>query len=584
MHIKARLFKLISNDPGTRYARKVVNGEIIAGKKVITACNRHLRDLENDKLDYIYLPERAEIAVKFMEILPDISTGKPVKLAEFQLFIVYSLFGWYRKDNNALRRFNKALISMARKNGKSALISGIAIFEFLAGKYPLQNRQIYCTAQSREQASIVFNMVVQRLDGLLAQSEAIRKSVRKVRNEINHNPSYSVLKPLSKETGNINGLAPTLSILDEYGASRDNSMMEVLESGTILQPNVLTLIISTAYFDLNSPMYTQEYKYGEKILNGDAEDDNYFVLVYEQDDEEEIYNESMWIKSNPLLEVTSIKETLIRNLRKRFKESVAKNDLLGLIVKNFNMWKQAAENSFLPIKEWQACETEPINIYGRDVFFGLDLSRTDDITALYYIIPLENAKFYIDGHSFIATVGGLEAKSQRDKIDYEMLIQRGYATKTNLNSGFINIDQVLDYAVKLITDNNLNVQAFCYDSWNIANFLSEWEKLYPDMDIPFIEVRQDYKNLSEPIKQFRFGVYERKILHSNNPLLNIAVNNAIVKYDNNANVMLDKKKNREKIDPIVATITAFAEAKDYEYQDMDIRQIEAYILSDDFGF
>ncbi|MGY0692978.1 terminase large subunit [Virgibacillus sp. FSP13] len=572
------------NDPGTQYARKVVNGEILAGKKVMKACKRHLNDLENENLNYVYLPERAEIAVKFMEILPDISTGKPVKLAQFQKFIVYSLFGWYRKDNNDLRRFNKALISMARKNGKSALISGIAIFEFLAGKHPIQNRQIYCTAQSREQASIVFNMVVQRLDGLLAQSEQIRNSVRKVRNEINHNPSYSVLKPLSKETGGINGLAPTLSILDEYGASKDNSMMEVLESGSMLQPNMLTLIISTAYFDLNSPMYTQEYKYGEKILNGDTENENYFILVYEQDDEEEIYNEEKWIKSNPLLEVEAIKETLIRNLRKRVSESIAKNDLLGLIVKNFNMWKQGAENSFLPVKEWQACETDPINIYGRDIFLGLDLSRIDDITALYYVIPLENDKFYIDGHSFIATAGGLEAKSRRDKIDYEMLIERGYATQTNLKSGFININQVVDYAARLITENNLNVQAFCYDSWHIANFLGEWEKYYPDLDIPFIEVPQNYKYLSEPIKQFRFGVYERKILHTNNPLLNIAVNNAVMKYDNNANIMLDKQKNREKIDPIVATITGFSEARNYEYQGMDIKQIEAYILSDDFGF
>src|SRR5690625_2387873 len=473
---------------------------------------------------------------------------------------------------------------MARKNGKSFLISGPAIFEFLAGKHPIQNRQIYCTAQSREQASIVFNMVVQRLDGLLAQSEQIRKSVRKVRNEINHNPSYSVLKPLSKETGNVNGLAPTLSILDEYGASNTNEMMEVLESGTMLQPNALTLIISTAYFDLNSPMYTQEYKYGEKIISGDVNNENYFVLVYEQDKEKEVYDESMWVKSNPLLEVESIKETLVRNLRSRVSESIAKNDLLGLIVKNFNMWKQGAVNSFLPAKEWQACEASPINIYGRDVFLGLDLSRTDDLTALYFIYPLEDNKFYVDGHSFVATVEGLEAKSRRDKIDYEALIQKGYATETNLKSGFINIDQVIEHAANMIIKNNLNVQAFCYDSWHIANFLSEWEKRYDNLDIPFIEVPQNYKFLSEPIKHFRFNVYERKILHSNNPLLNIAVNNAIVKYDNNANVLLDKQKNREKIDPIVATVTAFAEAKDYEYQGMDIKQIEEYILSDDFGF
>src|SRR5699024_11110239 len=156
--------------------------------------------------------------------------------------------GWYRKDNTDLRRFNKAMVSMARKNGKSYLISGLAIYEFLAGKHPKQNRQIYCTAQSREQASIVFNMVVQRLDGLLSKSESIRIDVHSVRNVITQNSSYSVLKPLSKDTGNIIGLAPTLSILDEYGASNTNEMMEVLESGAMLQPNLLTLIISTAYF------------------------------------------------------------------------------------------------------------------------------------------------------------------------------------------------------------------------------------------------------------------------------------------------------------------------------------------------
>src|SRR5699024_8348955 len=249
----------------------------------------------------------------------------------------------------------------------------------------------------------------------------------------------------------------------------------------------------------------------------------------------------------------------------RFSESVAKNDLLGLKVKNFNIWMQGAENSFLPIKEWRACEAEPINKYGRDVFLGLDLSRTGDLTALYEIYPDENNKFHLDGHSFVASVEGLEAKSQRDKIDYNMLIDKGYATKTNLKSGFININQVVDYAANLIIENNLNVQAFCYDSWHIANFISEWEKNYPELEIPFIEVPQNYKYLSEPIKQFIFNVYERKIQHSNNPLLNIAVNNAVIKYDNNANMMLDKKKNREKIDPIIATITAFSEAKDYEY-------------------
>src|SRR5699024_4004272 len=101
-------------DKGSQYALALVNKKIIAGDKVIKACKKHLNDLErmyDDDFDYVYLPEKADYAVQFMEMLPDISTGEATHLADFQLFIGYSLYGWYRKDNHDLRRFNKALIS-----------------------------------------------------------------------------------------------------------------------------------------------------------------------------------------------------------------------------------------------------------------------------------------------------------------------------------------------------------------------------------------------------------------------------------------------------------------------------------------
>src|SRR5699024_10681091 len=178
-------------------------------------------------------------------------------------------------------------------------------------------RQIYCTAQNREQAHIVFDYVSQRLDGLLSKSKTIRNQTKKVRNEIKNLSDYSILKPLSRDTTNLNGLAPTLSILDEYGGAKTNDMLEVMESGALLQPNLLTIIISTAYFDLNAPMYSIEYKHCEKILNEEVEQENYFVLIYELDKEKEIYDESKWEKANPLLSVDSIHDTLMTNLRNR---------------------------------------------------------------------------------------------------------------------------------------------------------------------------------------------------------------------------------------------------------------------------
>lgn len=578
-------------DRGTRYALDVVNGKIIAGKKVIKACQRHLKNLkqqESDDFNYVYLPDKADVAVRFMEMLPDISTGKPVPLADFQAFIVFSLYGWYRKDNHELRRFNKALISMARKNGKSALISSMAIYELLAGKYPELNRQVYCTAQNREQAHIVFDYVSQRLDGLLSKSKAIRNQTKKVRNEIKNLSDYSILKPLSRDTTNLNGLAPTLSILDEYGGAKTNEMLEVMESGAMLQPNLLTIIISTAYFDLNAPMYSIEYKHCEKILNEEVEQENYFVLIYELDKEKEIYDESKWEKANPLLSVDSIHDTLMTNLRNRVDEKVQQNDLLGLIVKTFNMWKQGSNESFIPSKEWEANAVDPntINIQGSDAYIGLDLSRVADITALNFIIPLSDEQFYTFSHSFVSNVVDINQKAQQDKIDYPLFIDNGYMTLSDTASGFISYTQVINKLFEIVNKYDLNVVSIQYDEWGADKFLLEYEQLAKDTkfaDIPFINVPQNYKSLSPVIKEFQMKVYERNIKHDNSPLTNIAINNAVVRYDNNRNILIDKSKQRNKIDNLIAMIISFAEARFHEYKDNN-KITEDYIMSSDFSF
>src|SRR5690625_4727340 len=112
----------------------------------------------------------------------------------------------------------------------------------------------------------------------MSKSIAIRQRKKKAHSEINHIPSYSVLKPLSKDTSNLDGFNPTLGILDEYHQSKDDSMMEILESGMIQQPNGLIVIISTAGFNLNYPMY-QEYEYAKKILNSEEDNENYSTLI-----------------------------------------------------------------------------------------------------------------------------------------------------------------------------------------------------------------------------------------------------------------------------------------------------------------
>ena len=116
-----------------------------------------------------------------------------------------------------------------------------------------------------------------------------------------------------------------------------------------------------------------------------------------------------------------------------------------------------------------------------------------------------------------------------------------------------------------------------YDPWSANSLVA---KLEADTDYPLIEVAQNYKNLSPALKQFKLDVFEKLILHNGNPNLNLAINNAITKSDNNGNIILDKQTNRNKIDPIVALTTGYTMAMHYEWDN----GMEDYILSDDFGF
>ena len=562
-------------DSITNYAKDVLRGNILASSLVIKQCERHLRDIKHhDK--YEWHPKRAEKVIKFIEMLPDPKTGQPNKLAGFQKFIVGSLYGWL--DHYGNRRYQKAYISMARKNGKSILVAGIALFEFIFGKNPKYGRQIYCAANAKDQARIVWNMIRKQLVAVQGQSDWLKQlaKITESKYEIFSNEDESIVKPLSKDTSSLDGFEPYVGILDEYHEAKDNKMLEVLESGQMQLTSPLTIIISTAGFHLNGPMY-KEYLYLKRILLNDEPNDNYFTFIAEQDKESEVQNEDMWVKSNPLISVDSQRDILVRNLQKRVDEGNAKNDLSKIMVKNFNIWQNAGSDGYIKQQDWLACkDDQPFNPRGREVYIGLDLSRRDDLTAVGFVYPLENDKRFVDSHVFVGHKGGLQAKSERDKIDYERLVKTNKATLTNTSSGIISEQQVFDWLIDYIESNKLDVQGVLYDPWNAANMIVKFE----NYNYQLIEVKQNYLNLSETLKQFRLDVYENKIIHDGNPNLMLAINNAVTKFDNNGNILLDKKINREKIDPLVAVTTAYTRAQHHEQNN----SLEEYILSDDFGF
>lgn len=552
-------------DDAYKYCVMVLSGTFVTCKDTRLACIRHLKDIkrsiEDNDFNYVYKPKRAKKVIKFIEALPD-TKGKFHKLAMFQKFIISMVRGWF--DENDYLRFNKAFISMARKGGKSLLVSGLVLYSFLFDREPSEGRQIFCAANDKKQASIVFNMVAKQLMYFVSQVPELKKDVKKVRELLQHNKDGSYVMPLSRDTGAVDGFEPFLAVIDEYHAAKTNEMLELIQSGQGNLLQSLIFIISTAGFNLNAPMYTDEWPYAKEILTGNYHDEQYFAIIFEQDSEEEWQNKAMWAKSNPLInESDDLKEQIEDFLQKRVDEATQKGTMFRVLVKNFNYWMQASEESYLDFNDWKKNETE-FDIKGTKAYVGLDLSRADDLTAVSFIhLDEVNKEYYVTSHSFVGTKGGLQAKIERDLIDYRQMSQHGYCTLTNLQSGIINSNQVLDYIEKYIIENNLDVQAICYDPHAIHGFIAEIEKR--NWRYELIEIRQGAMTLSNPVIDFRLKVIDGKVKHHKNPLLDTAVKNAISKNVNDS-VMIEKKINREKIDPLMSTIFAYVIASEYEWE------------------
>lgn len=562
------------------YAEKVISGEILAGKKVKLAAKRFINDLErqeDDDFEYYFDNERANKVIGFMEILPDPKTMQAYPLADFQRFIIGNMYGWWRKDDNSKRRFRKGMLSMARKNGKSILISGVALYEFLLGNSPAFSRQIFCTANDKKQANIVFTMIKKRLNSLRSRDGDTKRGTKVVRDEIRNLDDYSYVRALSKDTGTVDGFEPHIGILDEYAASKTTEMMELLESGQALLDNSLIMIISTAGFDLNAPMHTVEYPYATKVLKGDIVDDTYFAYIAEQDSVDEVEDPKNWIKSNPILAVDALNDQVNGYLQKRWTEAKEKGTKNAVLVKNFNMWRQAEEDSYMDVETWKEAEIEPIDITGQRVWFGIDVGKSSDLYAISWLIPQEGY-WYANSYAFVATKYGLDAKIKADRLDYRRLQDLGQCEITELESGIIDVERVYQWLDDFITQNDLDVQGICFDPAQYGSLLTQIEKNHPEWEQ--ISIRQGTLTLSMPTKQFRDDVLDHRIKHPNNEILSGAIANAVLKSDNNG-VRIDKNKYANKIDALDALLDAYAVCF---REDIDNYLTSEDILNSDFGF
>lgn len=541
---------LAHSEAATQYARDVSKGTVPACKWTIAACQRHLDDLDrsqSESFPYRYDPEKGGRACVFIELLPHVDgtwDSEKIQLLPWQKFILCSIYGWVSKTSD-LRRFTRAYVAVPRKNGKSTLAAGIALYATTADGE--KGAQVYCAASTMRQAMYVFAPAKRMAED---SPELFKRLGLQVNAQSLVVPkSNSRFVALCSKPGD--GGGASTFICDEYHEHDTNELFDAITRGMGARRQPLTFVITTAGSNIAGPCYEYESDI-KRILDGSISRDRTFGIIYGIDDEDDWTSVDAAKKANPSWGVSVIEDTYLTELEEAVQNASKQNSFK---TKRLNVWCNAAV-AFFNMQKWNALADSSLHeedFAGEDCIIGLDLASKLDLCATVKLFRREQEReehFYLFCHSYLpdAQVGKAE------NAHYQKWSSDGYLTATPgdiTDYEFIRKDIVADIS-------SFNVREVAFDQHESALLTQLLEK---ETEAILTEIPQKVTHLSEPLKWMQALIEDGRLHHAGDPVLSWAVSNLIAKEDANENVFPRKAKYELKIDPVSATLNALSRAR-----------------------
>lgn len=493
--------------------------------------------------------------------------GKRFKLRRFQKDFIRSVYS--EKDGKRIVR--RAILSMARKNGKTMLTAALSLVHLIGPERTI-NGEIYSAANDREQASIVFRYAAQlvRAESDLQQYVKIIDSTKTMLAM----GTGSVYRAVSAEAGTKFGLNPTVVIYDELAQSKDRALYDALDTSMAARSEPLFIVIST---QSNDPQHILSQLIDDGMRGHDP---TTICHLYAVDDEAEnvFTNEKLWKNANPALgdfrSLPEMRTAAKRAIRMPTFEASFRNLYLNQRVN--------AESPLIPRAEWLACKGDAIIPLGSPIYLGLDLSGKTDLTALVGVSDGEQDRI---AAWFWKPQALLIEHEKRDRVPYTVWKAQGFIEATPGNA--IQYDWVAARLAQIVKD--YRVLGLAFDRWRIADLLAamskigleayidttkppepsgdaaadarerqKWEQLSRARDnaLRMVPWGQGYKDMTPAIENLETSVADRRFVHDGHPVLTWNAANAITISDPAGNRKLDKSATRFRIDGIVACTMA----------------------------
>lgn len=497
---------------------------------------------EEETHTYIFDEKKALRPIHFIERYCKQSkakwAGKNIKLELWQKAFIEAAFGFIDKDTG-FRKYNKVALYVARKNGKSTLVSGLS--NYMLTKDHEGGAEIYALANTRDQAKIVWKESAR----MIKKSPALNKRIRCLVSEICYDATDSIFKPLASDSDNLDGLNAHFVAADEVHAWKDANLIDVTYDSMSARTQPMFLEVSTMG-TVRQGAFDREYDYFSKLILNQLPvlDETTLAIIYELDDPKEWQDPESWIKANPGL--GTIKDA--SKLRNKVNKAINDPNLVSnLLCKDFNV-RQTDTQSWLTFDDLNN-EKEYDDFRNCYCIGGCDLSSTTDLTCAT-LLGFKNNELMVKQMYFIPA-NSIQKKIDDDEIPYDKWIERDLVR----TSGDSKIDyhDVTNWFVEQVEKFDLRPLWIGYDKWSASYWCEDMKNVGFDM----VEVRQGAQTMSVPMKQMKADLMDKKINYNNNPVLKWCLSNTTIKQDENDNIRPVKKQSRQRIDGTVSLIDAY---------------------------
>ncbi len=559
-----------------QYARDVVRGKNVACQFVIQACQRHLDDLMAEKsksFRYRFDKDLAERAAKFIQLLPH-TKGEwafkrmPITLEPWQLFVICCAFGWVNKGSR-LRRFREVYTEIPRKNGKSAISAGVALYCFACDNE--FGAEVYSGATTEKQAWEVFRpaRLMCKRTPMLTEAFGIEVNA----SNMNRPEDGARFEPLIGNPGD--GSSPHCAVVDEYHEHATDALYTTMLTGMGARRQPLMWAITTAGYNIEGPCYDKRREVIE-MLNGSVPNDELFGIIYTVDEGDDWTNPQVLEKANPNIGVSVYREFLLSQ-QQRAKNNARLANVFK--TKHLNIWV-SARSAYFNLVSWQSCEDKSLTLEqfeGQPCILAFDLARKLDMNSMARLYTRE-----IDGKTHYYSV------APRFWVPYDTV----YSVEKNEDRRTAErFQKWVEMDVLTVTDGAEVDYRYILEEAKAANKISPVSESpidpfgatglshdLADEDLNPVTIFQNFTNMSDPMKELEAAIESGRFHHDGNPIMTWCIGNVVGKnMPGNDDVVKPVKEQAEnKIDGAVALIMAVGRAMLYEKEDTLSDHIESY--------